>query len=54
MIDPDVDPDRAANARSEELAARIPGSTLCLYRGLSHGLYEEAPDFLTRVAAFCR
>ncbi len=39
---------------SEELAARIPGSELCLYEGLSHGLYEEAPDFLRRVADFCK
>ena len=39
---------------SEELARAIPGSELYLYEGLSHGLYEEAPDFLGRVAAFCR
>ena len=39
---------------SEELARAIPGSKLYLYEGLSHGLYEEAPDFLGRVAAFCR
>lgn len=38
---------------SEEIAERIPGSTLYLYKGLSHGLYEEAPDFLTRIAEFC-
>ena len=25
-----------------------------LDEGLGHGLYEEAPDFLERVAAFCR
>ncbi|MBO6040391.1 MAG: alpha/beta hydrolase [Oscillospiraceae bacterium] len=41
-------------AASEEIAQAIPGSELYLYEGLSHGLYEEAPDFLTRVAAFCR
>ena len=41
-------------AASEEIADRIPGSKLYLYEGLGHGLYEEAPDFLTRVAAFCR
>ena len=41
-------------AASEEIAARIPGSTLYLYEGLGHGLYEEAPDFLTRTADFCR
>ena len=39
---------------SEELAARIPGGKLYMYQGLSHGLYEEAPDFLLRVADFCR
>lgn len=39
---------------SRELAERIPGSELRLYEGLSHGLYEEAPDFLARVADFCR
>jgi len=41
-------------AASEELAAAIPGAQLYLYKGLGHGLYEEAPDFLTRVADFCR
>ena len=41
-------------AASEEIAAQIPGSELYLYEGLSHGLYEEAPDFLKRVADFCR
>lgn len=41
-------------AASEELAAAIPGAQLYLYEGLGHGLYEEAPDFLTRVADFCR
>lgn len=38
---------------SQELAALIPGSTLRLYEGLSHALYEEAPDYLESVAAFC-
>ena len=41
-------------AASEEIAAQIPGAKLYLYEGLGHGLYEEAPDFLTRVADFCR
>ena len=41
-------------AASEELAAQIPGAQLYLYEGLGHGLYEEAPDYLTRVADFCR
>ncbi len=39
---------------SEEIAAQIPGSELYLYEGLSHGLYEEAPDFLKRISDFCR
>ena len=38
---------------SVELAEKIPGSTLYMYHGLSHGLYEEAKDFLPRVMAFC-
>ena len=41
-------------AASEEIAAQIPGCELYMYEGLSHGLYEEAPDFLKRVADFCR
>ena len=41
-------------AASEELAGRIPGSRLYMYEGLGHGLYEEAPDFLARVAEFCK
>lgn len=40
-------------AASEELAEGIPGSELKLYEGLGHGLYEEAPDFLKGLAAFC-
>ena len=39
---------------SVEIAGRIPGSELYLYEDLGHGLYEEAPDFLERVADFCR
>ncbi|MBR0403691.1 MAG: alpha/beta hydrolase [Eggerthellaceae bacterium] len=47
--------DRIVTCRaSEEIAERIAGSELFLYEGLGHGLYEEAPDFLERVAAFCR
>ena len=37
---------------SEEIAEGIGGCELYLYEGLSHGLYEEAPDFMERVAAF--
>lgn len=39
---------------SVEIAGRIPDCKLFLYDGLGHGLYEEAPDFLERVSAFCR
>ena len=41
-------------AASEEIAGMIPKSALYMYGGLGHGLYEEAPDFLRRVADFCR
>ena len=40
-------------AASVETAEAIPGSQLYMYEGLGHGLYEEAPDFLNRVSAFC-
>ena len=47
--------DRIVTGRaSQEIAERIPGCELYMYEGLSHGLYEEAPDFLRRVADFCR
>ena len=39
---------------SIETADRIPESRLKMYEGLSHGLYEEAPDFLKQVIDFCR
>ena len=39
---------------SHEIAERIPGCELYMYDGLGHGLYEEASDFLKRVADFCR
>ena len=38
---------------SRELAERIVGAELQIYKGLSHALYEEAKDFLDRVDAFC-
>jgi pimeloyl-ACP methyl ester carboxylesterase len=37
---------------SVEMAERIPNCELYMYDGLGHGLYEEAPDFLKRVAEF--
>lgn len=39
---------------SKEIAGRIPGSSLYMYEGLSHGLYEEAPDFLDRIISFAK
>ncbi|MBR3494321.1 MAG: alpha/beta hydrolase [Clostridia bacterium] len=39
---------------SREIAARIPGSELVMVPGLGHGLYEEDPEFLKRVIAFCQ
>lgn len=39
---------------SYEMAERIPDAKLIMYGGLGHGLYEEAPDFLSQVAEFCR
>ena len=46
--------DRIVTGRaSEEIAARISGSILKMYDGLGHGLYEEEPDFLKQVKAFC-
>ena len=40
------------SAASEEMAARIPDSTLYMYEGLGHGLYEEAKDFEFRIIDF--
>ncbi len=46
--------DKVVTARgSRELAERIVGAELEIYEGLSHALYEEAKDFLDKVAAFC-
>lgn len=45
--------DRIVDGRaSEEIASRIPDCRLYMYENLGHGLYEEAPDFLDRVAEF--
>lgn len=49
------DADRIVGGRSSaELAERIPGSRLVVYRGLSHGAYEETPEFDREVLAFLR
>ena len=42
----------ASGEASRELAARIPGARLVMLEGLGHGLYEEDPLFLKRVAEF--
>ncbi len=39
---------------SEQLHKLIPHSTLYMYEDYGHGLYEEAPDFWERVAAYFR
>ena len=39
---------------SKEIADSIQGSELYMYEGLGHGLYEEAKDFIHRVAEFCK
>ena len=45
--------DRVVGAgASRELHDRIPNSELFLYRGLGHGLFEEADDFYSRVYRF--
>ena len=36
----------------EELANKIPGSRLVMYPDLGHSVYEEAPDFQSRVLEF--
>ncbi len=47
--------DRIVTGRaSEEIADQIPDCRLKMYDGLGHGLYEESPDFLKQVIAFCR
>ena len=37
---------------SYELANKIPGSRLVMYPDLGHSVYEEAPDFQSRVLEF--
>jgi pimeloyl-ACP methyl ester carboxylesterase len=39
---------------SEELAEHIPDCELYMYEDYGHGLYEEAKDFIHRVAEFCK
>ena len=39
-------------AASGEIAGQIPGSSIRMYPGLGHGVYEEAGDFLECVRAF--
>lgn len=37
---------------SEEIASAIPGAELYMYEGYSHGVYEQAKDFNSRVLEF--
>lgn len=37
---------------ARELAEKIPGSQLYVYKGLGHAAYEEAPDFQMRIKKF--
>ena len=47
--------DRTVGAEaSYKLAEKIPGAKLFMYKGQRHALYEEAPDFIQRVAEFIK
>jgi pimeloyl-ACP methyl ester carboxylesterase len=47
------DSDKVVGAdASAEIARRIPGGKLVLYKGLGHAAYEEAKDFHDQVLAF--
>ena len=48
-----VDDRTVGNDAPYELNAAISGSELFIYKGLGHGLFEEAKDFYDRVLAFC-
>ncbi|MBR4089685.1 MAG: alpha/beta hydrolase, partial [Mogibacterium sp.] len=37
---------------SEEIASAMPGAELYMYEGYSHGVYEQAKDFNSRVLEF--
>jgi pimeloyl-ACP methyl ester carboxylesterase len=39
---------------SEELAEKIPGAELYMYEGYSHGVYEQAKDFNSRVLEYLK
>ena len=39
---------------SEEIASAIPGAELYMYKGYSHGVYEQAKDFNSRVLEFLK
>ncbi len=41
------------NDAANMLKQGIAGSSLYVYDGLGHGLFEEAKDFYDRVFAFC-
>ena len=48
-----ADSDRVLGGEaSEEIASAIPGAELYMYEGYSHGVYEQANDFNSRVLEF--
>ena len=48
------DDDRTVgNEAPHALRSGIPGSTMCIYQGLGHGVFEEAKDFYDKVFGFC-
>lgn len=47
------DDNTVGNDAPYELNKRIPNSELYIYKGLGHGLFEEADDFYDRVFEFC-
>ena len=47
------DDNTVGNEAPYELNRGIPNSELYIYKGLGHGLYEEADDFYDRVLEFC-
>ncbi len=50
-----ADSDRVLGGEaSEEIASMIPGAELYMYEGYSHGVYEQAKDFNSRVMEFLK
>ena len=50
-----ADQDKVAGVESSyELARRIPGSKMHIFRGYGHGVYDETEDFKKVVADFLK